>query len=84
MLVYGTFQKYSAWSISTTDGLSVGVPYIFSDKLCYPEMVGKDYPLYTMIEMILQKFNNMLDNEINVRYYNSYLNLKIVWNELYI
>lgn len=41
----GCFQKYSAWSMSTTDGLSVGVPYLLPNGLCYPEMVGKDYPL---------------------------------------
>ena len=41
----GCFQKYSAWSISTTDSLSMGVPYVLPNKLCYPEMVGKDYPL---------------------------------------
>ena len=41
----GCFQKYSAWSISTTDGLSQGVPYILPDKMCYPEMVGDEYPL---------------------------------------
>ena len=41
----GCFKTYSAWSISTTDGLSQGVPYVLPNKLCYPEMVGKDYPL---------------------------------------
>jgi len=41
----GCFQKYSAWSISTTDGLSQGVPYVLPDKMCYPEMVGEKYPL---------------------------------------
>jgi len=44
----GTFTKYSAWSISTTDGLSQGVPYLLPNKLCYPEMLGigkYDYPL---------------------------------------
>ena len=41
----GCFDKYSAWSIATTDSLSMGVPYVLPNKLCYPEMVGKDYPL---------------------------------------
>ena len=41
----GCFQTYSAWSMSTTDGLSRGVPYLLPNKLCYPEMVGADYPL---------------------------------------
>lgn len=42
----GCFQKYSAWSISVTDGLSQLVPYILPDKMCYPEMLGSSYPLY--------------------------------------
>jgi hypothetical protein len=41
----GCFETYSAWSMSTTDGLSRGVPYLLPNKLCYPEMVGSDYPL---------------------------------------
>lgn len=40
------FKKYSAWSISTTDGISMGVPYVLPKGLCYPEMVGSDYPLF--------------------------------------
>jgi hypothetical protein len=30
------FEGYSAWSISTTDGLSVNVPYLLPNSLCYP------------------------------------------------
>jgi len=57
-----TFQTYSAWSISTTDGLSVGVPYLLPNKLCYPEMVTADYPyLYNDKADFIQKFNEMLD-----------------------
>jgi hypothetical protein len=41
----GTFQGYSAWSMSTTDGLSRGVPYLLPNDFCYSEMVGDDYPL---------------------------------------
>jgi len=57
----GAFNKYSAWSMSVTDGLSVGVPYLLPKGLCYEEMVGDNYPLYNNrsqlkehIEMILQ------------------------------
>lgn len=57
----GAFNKYSAWSMSVTDGLSVGVPYLLPKGLCYEEMVGDNYPLYNdrsdlkgQIEMILQ------------------------------
>lgn len=42
----GCFTKYSAWSMSTTDGISRGVPYILPKGLCYEEMVGEDYPLF--------------------------------------
>jgi hypothetical protein len=56
----GAFNKYSAWSMSVTDGLSVGVPYLLPAGLCYEEMVGDTYPLYLnrgnlkdIIEMIL-------------------------------
>lgn len=63
----GTFQTYSAWSISTTDGFSVGVPYLLPNKLCYPEMVGvssKPYPyLYDNDEEFIKKFNLMLDEQ---------------------
>lgn len=42
----GTFEKYSAWSISTTDGMSHGVPYVLPNKLVYPELLlGKEYSL---------------------------------------
>jgi hypothetical protein len=61
----GTFQTYSAWSISTTDGFSVGVPYLLPNKLCYPEMVSvasTPYPyLYEDRNDFINKFNEMLD-----------------------
>ena len=62
----GCFKTYSAWSISTTDGLSQGVPYVLPNKLCYPEMVGKDYPLLYEEKDFLSTIENMLDNP-NVR-----------------
>tara|TARA_B100001094_G_scaffold200404_1_gene194418 strand:+ start:554 stop:1894 length:1341 start_codon:yes stop_codon:yes gene_type:complete len=58
----GCFKRYSAWSISTTDGLSQGVPYVLPNKLCYPEMVGKDYPLLYEEKDFLSTIENMLDN----------------------
>ena len=64
----GTFQTYSAWSISTTDGFSVGVPYLLPNKLCYPEMTSvaiEPYPyLYNDRDDFIKKFNEMLDNPI--------------------
>ena len=74
----GTFQKYSAWSISTTDSLSMGVPYILPNKLCYPEMVGKDYPLlYNGKDEFLQKVNGALDDDGSVDKAKNYLKTKI-------
>ena len=74
----GTFQKYSAWSISTTDSLSMGVPYILPNKLCYPEMVGKDYPLlYEGRDGFLQKLNGALDDDGSVDKAKTYLKTKI-------
>ena len=65
----GTFQTYSAWSISTTDGFSVGVPYLLPNKLCYPEMVSvasNPYPyLYDNRDDFIKRFNDMLDNPID-------------------
>ena len=60
----GCFQKYSAWSISTTDSLSMGVPYVLPNKLCYPEMVGKDYPLlYKDSKDFLEKIEQVLNSD---------------------
>lgn len=74
----GTFQKYSAWSIATTDSLSMGVPYILPNKLCYPEMVGKEYPLlYDGKNDFLKKLNGALDDDGSVDKAKDYLSTKI-------
>ena len=74
----GTFQKYSAWSISTTDSLSMGVPYILPNKLCYPEMVGKEYPLlYDGKDELLKRLNGALDDDVSVDKAKKYLKTKI-------
>jgi len=79
----GTFQTYSAWSISTTDGFSVGVPYLLPNKLCYPEMtsVVKDpYPfLYDNRKDFKNKFKAMLDNPID--YDTTTLAKNMLWEE---
>jgi hypothetical protein len=81
----GCFKKYSAWSISTTDGLSQGVPYILPHNMCYPEMVGKDYPLlYNGDGEFLDMIEDMLDNPKQREIANKYLEPKLEgfrWSE---
>ena len=70
----GCFKTYSAWSISTTDGLSQGVPYVLPNKLCYPEMVGKEYPLlYEGEKGFISTIEYMLDNPKAREEANTYL-----------
>jgi glycosyltransferase involved in cell wall biosynthesis len=58
----GFFKDYSAWSISATDGMSRGLPYLLPNRLCYPEMVGKNYPLFfTTDSDFLSKIDKILD-----------------------
>jgi glycosyltransferase involved in cell wall biosynthesis len=79
----GTFQTYSAWSISTTDGLSVGCPYLLPNNLCYPEMVSvasTPYPyLYDGKADFIKRFNEMLDNPIE--YDTTELAKNMLWDE---
>lgn len=57
------FDDYSAWSLSTTDGLSRGIPYLMPKKLCYPEMVGDNCSLfYNNDDQFLVKLVECLDN----------------------
>jgi len=76
----GCFQKYSAWSISTTDGLSQGVPYVLPDGMCYPEMVGEQYPLLYKSgdgNEFLDMIEEMLDNPAARDEANEYLAPKL-------
>lgn len=74
----GCFQKYSAWSISTTDGLSQGVPYVLPNGLCYPEMVGGQYPLlYNGANEFKSTIERMLDNPDLRKESNDYLEPKL-------
>ena len=61
----GTFQGYSAWSMSATDGLSRGVPYLLPNDFCYSEMVGDEYPLlYNSKAEFKEMVVKLLDGEI--------------------
>jgi len=76
----GCFQKYSAWSISTTDGLSQGVPYILPNGMCYPEMVGEQYPLLYKAndsQSFKDTIENVLDNDYMRDEANFYLEPKL-------
>ena len=81
----GCFQKYSAWSISTTDGLSQGVPYVLPNGMCYPEMVGDEYPLlYNGANEFKSVIEGMLDNPYLRDTANAYLEPKLEgfrWSE---
>ena len=53
-------QKYGGWAISATDGMSVGVPYMFSDDDYYHELAG-DAGIYYDEDAFVDKLNNLLD-----------------------
>ena len=80
----GCFKKYSAWSISTTDGLSQGVPYVLPNGMCYPEMVGEKYPLLYDNGKFLNTIEAMLDDTNLRTKANKYLEPKLEgvrWSE---
>lgn len=52
-------QKYAGWSVSVTDGFSVGVPYLLSDEEYYHELAG-DAGIYFGTDF-LEQANKMLD-----------------------
>jgi hypothetical protein len=53
-------QKYGGWAISATDGMSVGVPYMFSDDDYYHELAG-DAGIYYDEDVFVDKLDNLLD-----------------------
>ena len=56
-------QKYSGWAISATDGMSVGVPYLFSDDDYYHELAGDEGVYYRNDDDFNQCINGLLDDE---------------------
>ena len=61
----GMFKRYSAWSVSVMDGMSMGVPYTLPRGLCYPEMVGDDHALlHTGWRQMLDHVEWMMDNPV--------------------
>ena len=56
-------QKYAGWAISATDGMSVGVPYLFSDDGYYHELADYAGLYYENEEQFKTVTNNVLDND---------------------
>ena len=54
-------QKYSGWAISATDGMSVGVPYMFSDDDYYHELAG-DGGVYYKNDGLVDLIDEFLDD----------------------
>ena len=56
----------------------MGVPYVLPNKLCYPEMVGNDYPLlYNNSKEFLQNIEDVLNSDFVRGVSVVYLNKKI-------
>ena len=62
-IVVSCKQKYGGWAISATDGMSVGVPYLFSDDGYYHELADDAGIYYEDGKDLLVKINNLLDIE---------------------
>ena len=56
-------QRYGGWAISSTDGMSVGVPYMFSDDDYYHELADSAGIYYKDEDEFFNKLNNILDNQ---------------------
>ena len=56
-------QRYGGWAISATDGMSVGVPYMFSDNDYYYELADSAGIYYDGGDEFFGKINNLLDNK---------------------
>jgi hypothetical protein len=56
-------QKYAGWSVSATDGLSVGTPYLFLDESYYRELAGDCGIYYKKENEFVDLVNSILDKE---------------------
>jgi glycosyltransferase involved in cell wall biosynthesis len=54
-------QKYSGWAVSATDGMSVGVPYLFSDNDYYHELADSAGCYYADGDDLILKIENLFD-----------------------
>ena len=55
-------QKYEGWAVSATDGMSVGVPYLFSDDGSYHELADEAGIYYKDEKDFSDKINKVLDD----------------------
>jgi glycosyltransferase involved in cell wall biosynthesis len=62
-------QRYGGWAISATDGMSVGVPYMFSDDGYYHELADSAGIYYKDEDEFYTKINNILDNKNDREYW---------------
>jgi len=56
-------QRYGGWAVSATDGMSVGVPYMFSDDGYYHELADDAGIYYKDEDEFFNKLNNILDDK---------------------
>jgi len=56
-------QLYAGWAVSATDGMSVGVPYMFSDDDYYHELAGSSGIYYSNEDDFNIKMNKILDDD---------------------
>ena len=56
-------QRYGGWAISATDGMSVGVPYLFSDDDYYHELADDAGIYYKDDNQFSAAINYLLDND---------------------
>ena len=62
-------QRYGGWAVSATDGMSVGVPYMFSDDNYYHELADGAGIYYKGEDEFFTKINNILDDEEDREYW---------------
>ena len=56
-------QKYEGWAVSATDGMCVGVPYLFSDDGSYHELADEAGIYYKDEKDFSDKINKVLDDK---------------------
>ena len=62
-------QRYGGWAISATDGMSVGVPYMFSDDNYYHELADSAGIYYKDDSDFIQTIHTILDNDEDRKYW---------------